>query len=320
MRYQARNNLIMDFNLNRFVEEQDNGSAFANALQEIENGLKTSHWMWFVFPQIKGLGRSPMSKKYAISSLYEAYAYMNNAKTRDRLFEATRVMNECNYGRDIVDVLDSTLDAAKFRSSMTLFDLVEPHSEFDRALEIFFDGERDDKTLKLIAEELNKFQDDPFEKFNISKSIKAYFDDGCHEATELTDEDERLATFLDFKKRGYSLVQLCRNYLISHNDLLDSYRTHNLEFTLSNLASQTIEKAFVFLDKKNETMKLIQFFSLFPESYFLHDDDSDWETIAFRVESLFDFILKDDILSQLADSLISEHSSIKNINIANGTV
>ena len=154
----------MNFNLERFIEAQNAYNSYENALKEIEQGEKISHWIWYVFPQIKGLGRSPMAKKYAISSLYEAHAFLNNTETRDRLYKAVKLLNDCNYGRDIEDVMGSRIDAMKLKSSMTLFDLIEPDSDFDRTLHYFFNDERDDKTLAIVSDELKKFQEDCFEK------------------------------------------------------------------------------------------------------------------------------------------------------------
>lgn len=299
----------MVFYLNRFIDAQNANNSFEEALKEIEQGEKKSHWIWYVFPQIKGLGHSYMAQKYAISSLYEAYAFLNNPETRDRLYKATELLNECNQGKDIESVMGSHIDAIKLKSSMTLFDIIEPDSVFDRALRYFFNEERDDKTLAIVAEELKKFKDNPFKKFEIHNPERAYFDNGCHEALSLT-EDERLATFIDLKLRGYSLAQLCRNYLVGHRDLFDFYRTHNLEITLGHLASQALMKSESFLEEKNDMLKTFQLYDLFPLEYFDSGAESNWEMIAMRVELLLDFILRDEILSKMAEKLITDSSSV----------
>lgn len=140
----------MDFDLERFIKAQDDDGMYRTAIKEITDGRKRSHWIWYVFPQLRGLGRSDMAVKYGISSLYEAAAYLGHDELRKRLYHAVRVLNENNRGRDIKSVL-GYVDAMKLKSCLTLFDAVEPGEEFGRALKIFFDGERDDKTMEMIA-------------------------------------------------------------------------------------------------------------------------------------------------------------------------
>lgn len=140
----------MDFDLERFIKAQDDDGMYQTAIKEITDGRKRSHWIWYVFPQLRGLGRSDMAVKYGISSLYEAAAYLGHDELRKRLYHAVRVLNEKNRGRDIESVL-GYVDAMKLKSCLTLFDAVEPGEEFGRALRIFFDGERDEKTMEMIA-------------------------------------------------------------------------------------------------------------------------------------------------------------------------
>ena len=104
-------------NLERFVAAQD--SVFENVRSELERGLKTSHWMWFIFPQIEGLGHSPTAQRFAISSKAEAEAYLNHPVLGPRLRECTRLVLEVQ-GRSLDDIFGSP-DDMKFCSSMTLF-------------------------------------------------------------------------------------------------------------------------------------------------------------------------------------------------------
>ena len=135
------------FNLNRFIEAQD--PVYARVCSELGAGRKTSHWMWFVFPQIKGLGFSPMARKFAITSLDEARAYLDHPVLGPRLLECTRLVCEVK-GKTIHEILGSP-DDMKFRSCMTLFSrAADAPGVFEEALLKFFGGEPDGLTLKRI--------------------------------------------------------------------------------------------------------------------------------------------------------------------------
>ena len=138
--------------LNRFVEAQDADGTYAKALAELRRGRKTSHWMWFVFPQVEGLGRSETAQLYAVSGLAEARAYLADPVLGQRLRECAEVLLALDEP-DAVAVFGS-VDAMKLRSSMTLFSRaaeVELDRElFDGVLEKWFDGEPDPATLELL--------------------------------------------------------------------------------------------------------------------------------------------------------------------------
>jgi len=135
------------YNLERFVIAQD--SVFKRVLSELQAGTKMGHWMWFIFPQIKGLGRSPISIEYAISSRDEAQAYLQHPVLGPRLKECTRLVLEVE-GRSATDIF-STPDDMKFRSSMTLFAQVSPDDDiFERALHKYFDEIPDQLTLQRL--------------------------------------------------------------------------------------------------------------------------------------------------------------------------
>jgi uncharacterized protein (DUF1810 family) len=138
------------FSLRRFVDAQDAGGTYDAALAELRAGRKVSHWMWFVFPQVAGLGRSAMAKMYAISSLAEARAYLEHPILGPRLLEATRVVSEL-AGLTAQEVFGS-VDATKLRSSMTLFARAAPGEPlFLRVLDRFFDGIPDRETDRRLA-------------------------------------------------------------------------------------------------------------------------------------------------------------------------
>jgi uncharacterized protein (DUF1810 family) len=133
------------FDLQRFLAAQDRGATFETALAELRAGRKQSHWMWFVFPQIAGLGRSPAAQRFAIGSLAEARAYLEHPVLGPRLREAAAALLETG-AVTAEEVLGAT-DAAKVRSSMTLFLRAAPGEPvFGAVLERFFDGRADPAT------------------------------------------------------------------------------------------------------------------------------------------------------------------------------
>ena len=130
-----------------FVEAQD--AVWPSVVAELGEGRKRTHWMWFVFPQLAGLGSSPMAVQYALGSIGEARAYLAHAVLGARLREATRLMLR-HAGRPAEAVL-GPIDAMKFRSSMTLFAAAAPgEALFAEAIAGFFDG-RDPRTLALLG-------------------------------------------------------------------------------------------------------------------------------------------------------------------------
>lgn len=136
------------YNLARFVSAQ--AGSYSQVVRELRDGQKRTHWMWFVFPQIDGLGMSPTSRHYAIKSLEEARGYLRHPILGPRLIECTKIVN--SHEGLTARAIFGTPDDMKFHSSMTLFELVaEPESEFAIALNHFFAGQRDAKTLELVG-------------------------------------------------------------------------------------------------------------------------------------------------------------------------
>ncbi len=137
---------LTDFDLDRFPPAQDAGGTYGRALAELRAGRKTSHWMWFVFPQIEGLGRSPTAQAYAIASLAEARAYLEHPVLGPRLRECADALLAL-AGDDPVAVMGG-IDALKLRSSMTLFARADPDEQrFPEVLRKFYAGEEDEATL-----------------------------------------------------------------------------------------------------------------------------------------------------------------------------
>lgn len=136
------------FHLSRFVEAQ--AGDYAQALAEIRSGRKRSHWMWYVFPQYDGLGASAMAREYAIKSLAEAEAYLQHPVLGTRLRECAAAACDVK-DRSAADIFGWP-DDMKLRSCATLFAAVsEPGSVFHAVLDRFFDGEPDEKTLRLAG-------------------------------------------------------------------------------------------------------------------------------------------------------------------------
>lgn len=136
------------FDLRRFVEAQ--APTYADALAELKAGKKRSHWMWYVFPQYAGLGRSSMAERFAIRSIDEAKAYLRHRILGPRLVECAQAVLDV-HGKTAHDIFGSP-DDLKLRSSATLFSRVsEPGSVFHRILERYFEGEPDERTLALSS-------------------------------------------------------------------------------------------------------------------------------------------------------------------------
>lgn len=136
------------YNLQRFIDAQD--KIFQQACAELRAGQKLSHWMWFVFPQVKGLGRSEMARKFAIASLEEARAYLDHPVLGERLRECTRLVNAvqgCSIGQ-----IFGYPDDMKFHSSLTLFSCVATDDQvFGDGLRKYFNGELDALTLECLG-------------------------------------------------------------------------------------------------------------------------------------------------------------------------
>jgi uncharacterized protein (DUF1810 family) len=138
------------YDLARFVTAQNADRAYAGAVAELRRGRKSGHWIWFVFPQIAGLGRSQMSRRFAISSLAEAGAYLRHPVLGPRLTECARIVVQTKHRS--AEQIFGRLDAQKLRSSMTLFLRTAPgEPEFGAVLSQLFDGVPDAATDELLT-------------------------------------------------------------------------------------------------------------------------------------------------------------------------
>lgn len=138
------------YDLERFVRAQDDEGTYGQALSELRQGRKTTHWMWFVFPQLAGLGRSAMAQRYAIGSLAEARAYLAHPLLGPRLVECATVVAASHAAS--AESLVGPVDAQKLRSSMTLFLRADPSQPvFQAVLDAYFDGAADAATNRALS-------------------------------------------------------------------------------------------------------------------------------------------------------------------------
>ena len=134
------------FNTERFIDAQY--GVYPIALKELQNGFKRTHWMWFIFPQIKGLGHSYNSNYYGLSGIEEAMEYLSEPTLSHRLREISEAVLNLQ-SNSITDVFGN-IDSMKLQSSMTIFDLASPDDIFAKILDKWYDGERDQSTLRIL--------------------------------------------------------------------------------------------------------------------------------------------------------------------------
>lgn len=138
----------MNDDIERFIKAQEN--VYDNALNEIKNGRKISHWMWFIFPQINGLGKSSISNYFSIKSLDEANSYLNHEILGTRIREISNIL----LGLETTDPIEvfGYVDSLKLRSSMTLFAYISNEEVFTKVLDKFYQGQKDEKTIAICDE------------------------------------------------------------------------------------------------------------------------------------------------------------------------
>lgn len=138
------------FGLSRFVDAQDEASSYDEAMRELRRGRKTGHWIWYVFPQVVGLGRSAMAQTYAVNGLDEAKAYLAHPVLGPRLRESAGIV-AASPVTDPDVLMGSPIDAVKLCSSMTLFHLADPDEPvFRRVLDRLFGGALDEETVAIL--------------------------------------------------------------------------------------------------------------------------------------------------------------------------
>lgn len=137
--------------IERFVEAQDSEyCGYAQALQEMLVGAKHGHWIWYIFPQLRGLGHSGNANFYGIEDLREAKEYLKHPVLGTRLREITQVVLDHADDRLAIELMGSDIDELKLKSSMTLFDKASPNDIFSDVLDAYYDGERCSRTLRIL--------------------------------------------------------------------------------------------------------------------------------------------------------------------------
>ena len=143
---------MTQFHLEKYLDAQNASyGGYEQALAEIRRGRKVSHWIWYIFPQIKGLGRSSTAQYYALESVEEAKQYLQNQLLRDRLIEISEALLEQDGS---IESIVGFVDAMKVRSSMTLFQAAVPNIKvFGKVLDKFYDGRADEMTLQILQKQ-----------------------------------------------------------------------------------------------------------------------------------------------------------------------
>lgn len=288
------------FDLERFVTAQDAYDSYNIALKEIKDGRKKSHWMWYMFPQIQGLGHSIMSQKYSIKSLLEANAYLYHDILGTRLYE---VMNTLPVHGEAEDIFGE-LDAMKLRSCLTLFDLVSPNDIFADFLENYFNGEHCQKTLKIVSPELSYYRgDDAFTRNGINEVPRAFLE-GIDGSDQLT-YNNRIGTLLDLIGRGETMRMLISRHLWNKSDFSGN-RVSDIKKRLLGYMESLFQKiAYVAKDETlinemngtynryvwAEDYQLFQIADAFDEFLKDHCDDT-------RVKPVIDSFIKDSLCQQ----------------------
>lgn len=138
--------------LNRFIKAQEfKYSGYQEALAEMKSGGKKNHWIWYIFPQIKGLGRSGTAQFYAIQNWEEAKAFLEHPLLGSRLREITEVVLSYSYDANPNEFMMAPIDAMKLKSCMTLFNYISPNDIFGMVLNKYFNGNMDQRTLNILS-------------------------------------------------------------------------------------------------------------------------------------------------------------------------
>jgi len=221
------------FDLERFVEAQE--FSYAQALQEIKNGKKVGHWIWFIFPQIKGLGHSYNSEFYGISNKEEAKAYLDHPVLGERLRRITQALLETN--NPSAEDIFGFPDVLKVKSSMTLFDLVSPDGIFNQVLDKYYKGQRCDKTVWRLGLYENKLKNQvKLSKLTISKDYSIILSD--YNNKEVKMEPLVKAVFLLYLNHPEGIAF---KTLPSYRDELIRIYSRLRPFGLNNQAIKSIE-------------------------------------------------------------------------------
>lgn len=285
------------FNIERFLEAQNSDDMYETALQEVKEGWKRNHWIWYIFPQMDGLGSSPMSKEYGISSLLEAKAYWDDNTLRSRLDEITAALYEHN-GEPMEDIL-GRIDAVKVRSCMTLFNYVDKDANYYEVIRDCFGGEYCKATQERMDKEYAWIRRSALSDNGVNADEKAFMESFSTEADEYT-FDQRLGTMVDLFMRGERMKQMVSHYLWSRDT--SHYRITGVESTIKSYLASILGQAF---ENASDTLK---------DALDLYLDRLDGiDEVMYAAES-FDTIMYELTKNQELESLMNElkmHSLVK---------
>ena len=300
------------FDLERFVTAQNTYDSYNTALQEVKNGWKQSHWMWYVFPQVQGLGHSSTSQKYSIKSLLEAKAYLEHDILGQRMYE---IMNALPVHGNAKEIFGS-LDAMKLRSCLTLFDLVSPDEIFADFLENYFHKERCQKTLKIVSSELSYYKnDDAFERNGIKEVPRAFLE-GIDGSEKLT-YNNCIGTLLDLFGRGETMRMLVSRHLWNKSDF-SVYRVSNIKHRILSYMRSIFQKIAdnakdddLFNEMKNiygryelaDDNQLLQIADAFDDFWKEHSDD-------LRVKSVVASLTKESLCKPVESTGVRMYNGI----------
>lgn len=227
------------FNIERFLEAQNSDNMYETALQEVKDGWKRNHWIWYVFPQMDGLGSSPMSKEYGIGSLLEAKAFWDDNTLRSRLDEITAALYEHN-GEPMEDIL-GRIDVVKVRSCMTLFNYVDKDANYYEVIRDCFNGEYCKATQERMDKEYEWIRRSALSDNGVKADEKAFMESFSTEADEYT-FDQRLGTLIDLFMRGERMKQMVSHYLWSRDT--SHYRITGVESTIKSYLASILGQAY----------------------------------------------------------------------------
>ena len=197
--YYSRSEDMGTKGLERFLKAQSED--YETAYEEMSKGKKRSHWIWYIYPQIKGLGISYMDQEYSIKSIQEALDYINNETLFKRLKEITKLLLKIEHN-NIKEVMWYP-DDLKLRSSMTLFSVISGHSLFDKVIDKFYEGEKDLKTIKILKNmldtEKNKLEPNIYKI--IEKRVIKEEKEGMIKAEKKLEEEKRIKEEKERKKK-----------------------------------------------------------------------------------------------------------------------
>ena len=197
--YYSRSEDMGTKGLERFLKAQSED--YETAYEEMSKGKKRSHWIWYIYPQIKGLGMSYMDQEYSIKSIQEALDYVNNETLFKRLKEITKLLLKIEHN-NIKEVMWYP-DDLKLRSSMTLFSVISGHSLFDKVIDKFYEGEKDLKTIKILKNmldtEKNKLEPNIYKI--IEKRVIKEEKEGMIKAEKKLEEEKRIKEEKERKKK-----------------------------------------------------------------------------------------------------------------------